>query len=90
MKEKERYFKEFYSKQFATSATFCTQFLNNRALGKDIAQEAFLRLWRKINDEEYDIQKIEMKNYAEQQLDGCDPRAKNGYLRLISAIKESL
>lgn len=37
-----------------------------------------------------EAQKIEMKNYAEQQLDGCDPRAKNGYLRLLSAIQESL
>ena len=37
-----------------------------------------------------EAQKIEMKNYAEQQLEECDPRAKNGYLRLISAIKESL
>lgn len=64
MRAKERCFKEFYSKQFATSATFCTQFLNDRALGEDIAQEAFLRLWRKINEEEYDIRNLQAFLYT--------------------------
>lgn len=64
MRAKERCFKEFYSRQFATSATFCMQFLNDRALGEDIAQEAFLRLWRKINEEEYDIQNLKAFLYT--------------------------
>ena len=84
MKAKERYFKEFYSRQFATSATFCTQFLNNRALGEDIAQEAFLRLWKKINDEEYDIQNLRAFLYTTCRNLCYD------YIRTHSVVLESI